>query len=166
MPFLAGIIACGAVYLFTGLPQAAAVAAAVFGIAGAAEYAHGKSDAQFAKSSEKFRSLRTRDSETFLKFTDKVFGSLPAAGVKTQELQHLGLLFRYITTVSPGPFGAIAGPLCPVCGKNLSFSLRRFPPGFAMVRYECLCGFCKTLRKDPLSLYKEVRVHFNLPLQE
>ena len=160
LPFLASFIALGSVYYVTNFEQAAAAALAFLGVAGTAEIIISKRKTEFAQACQEFNALQCRDGVTFLKFTEHVFGRKALQRLDTKDVAVHGLVFREITTREPSFMRSIAGPLCPKCGKNVSYELL---PVTARVRYTCLCGFKTVLKKDPKTLYMEVRRHFNLP---
>lgn len=163
LPFLAAAGAIGAGMFFVDIYKAAASALVVFCIVGGAEYGYRQAQTEFEKLSHQLKSISGSDSETFLKLSDKVFkvgGWNPAA----KEVIIDGLIYLHVTTDVPSPFQAIGGPVCPKCKKSLYCSPKYLFPGLTRYEYKCLCGFEKTLKKDPKTLYLKARTHFNLPL--
>ena len=159
LPFLAGIAVFGCIRIWGSSEQATAVALFVFGVVALTELIQEKKQAKFLKMYQDFEAIRVNDTKTFLQFTDRVFGHGTLGELDTKDIPVDGLVFRHATTLKPSPFSSLAGPLCPKCGKNVSFA----PARFGGMLYSCLCGFKKTAKKDPYSLYMEVRRHLNLP---
>jgi hypothetical protein len=158
MPFLAGICVLGFLWYCIGFNDAAPLALFIGGIVALTEVGITKRDAYFLQMRKEFDFFSGDDIKTFLKLTEHAFGREGLSELKTQDVTLDGLIFRHVTTARPSPFATIAGPFCPRCQKPLYFAA-----SLLGIRYTCLCGFKKTIRMDPKTLYLQVRQHFNLP---
>jgi hypothetical protein len=159
LPFLTFILTFGIVMFFFSVKEAAAFALIVFGIASITDYSYWNAKAHFLHSNQSLKKISTNDAETFLNLSERLFG-WEELKFEKKDITVGGLIFRHITTESfPS---AIAGPLCPSCDSNISCEWVFYGPGINRFRYKCLCGFEKTLKKNPKTLYLEVKTHCNL----
>lgn len=146
---------------FIGLDKALGGAFFIFAFAGLAEYVRAEKKDESLKKCESFESLKTMDSELFVKMSDEIFG-VGKWKTKTEDVHVEGLVFGHITTVSSSSFQTIDGPLCPRCKKSLSFEFGFFFPKGPGYKYTCLCGYKKILKDDPETIYKRIRRHFKV----
>ncbi|MBI2472056.1 MAG: hypothetical protein HYV59_12580 [Planctomycetes bacterium] len=163
LPFLAGIIAFGLVYPFVSIKQSTSVALFIFGIVGITEHSYRVGKTNFLRILDTHKRLMADDSETFLKFSDRVLGIGKWKAVY-KDITIYGLVFRNTTTDRSSAFQTVDGPRCPLCKGHLSYTWVFRYPFDNRCRYYCPCGFTKTMKETPETLYKIVRTHFNLPL--
>ena len=150
----------GILSVFMRIQQAAPVALAVFGIMGGAETVYRKAKARFLQKDASLKRCMGRNTETFLQLADKVYG-VKKWSPETKDIRVDGVIFRLVACNRPLPMSALAGPLCPECGKNLH--VRPLPWAPWLCRMTCLCGFSKTGSKHPEDTFCEVRSHLNIP---
>lgn len=164
MPFLASGVAFGLLFPVVDVEKAASVALLVGGVVGGAELMNRKREVDFRKACEDFKAIQRRDAEAFLQLAERVGGTRSLDKLDMEDIAVEGLVFRKYMSWPPVPWPSIGGPLCPQCGKNLSFAPGRGLPWMKKVRYSCLCGFTKDLDDAPYVLYMRVRRHLNFPI--